>query len=83
MDNNGVGVETGGRWGGLGVRLVWGEKAENCTRTTIKLEGKKKNKTENISRWPDTSITCLPIRGIISHEFRKTEILKWTNLYLL
>ena len=30
MDNNG-GVETGGRWGGLGVRLGWGEKAENCT----------------------------------------------------
>ena len=46
MDNNGGGwvggVKTGGRWGGLGVRLGWGEKAENCTRTTIKLE--KKNK---------------------------------------
>ena len=24
-------VEMGGRWGGLGVRLGWGEKAENCT----------------------------------------------------
>ena len=23
------GVETGGRWGGLGVRLGWGEKSEN------------------------------------------------------
>ena len=37
MDNNGgcggCGgvVETGRRWGGLGVRLAWGEKAENCT----------------------------------------------------
>ena len=27
----GGGVETGGRWGGLGVRLGWREKAENCT----------------------------------------------------
>ena len=27
----GGGVETGGRWGGLGIRLGWGEKAENCT----------------------------------------------------
>ena len=25
------GVETGGRWGGLGVRLGWGEKAENLS----------------------------------------------------
>ena len=32
----GWGVEMGGRWEGLGVGLGWGEKAENCTRTTIK-----------------------------------------------
>ena len=25
------GLETGGRWGGLGVGLGRGEKAENCT----------------------------------------------------
>ena len=25
------GVEMGGRWGGLGVGLWWGEKAKNCT----------------------------------------------------
>ena len=34
MDNNGgLGgvVDMGGRWGGLGLRLQWGEKAENCT----------------------------------------------------
>ena len=34
MDNNwgwGGGIEMGGRWGGLGIRLGWGEKAENCT----------------------------------------------------
>ena len=30
----------GGRWGGLQIRLGWGEKAENCTWITIKL-GKK------------------------------------------
>ena len=42
MDNNGSGrVEMVGRWGGLGVRLGWGKKAENCTWTTIKSEGKK------------------------------------------
>ena len=40
MDNNGAGVEIGGRWGGLGIGLGWGEKAENCTWTTIKLKGK-------------------------------------------
>ena len=34
----GVGVEVGGRWGGLGVRLGWGGKAENCTQTTIKFK---------------------------------------------
>ena len=27
----GVMVETGRRWGGLGVRLGWREKAEKCT----------------------------------------------------
>ena len=43
MDNNwGEVVEMGGWWEGLGVRLGWGEKAENCTCTTIKLERKKK-----------------------------------------
>ena len=26
-----VGVELGRRWGELGIRLGWGEKAENCT----------------------------------------------------
>ena len=44
MDNNGgwgEGVETGERWGGLGIRLGWGEKTENCTWITIKLEGGK------------------------------------------
>ena len=35
------GVEMGERWGGLGVRPGWGEKAENCTGTTIKLEEKR------------------------------------------
>ena len=32
--SNGTGQKAdfmGGRWGGLGVRLGWGEKAENCT----------------------------------------------------
>ena len=37
MDNNREGgangrwVEMGGSWGGLGARLGWGKKAENCT----------------------------------------------------
>ena len=30
MDNNRGAGATGGRWGGLGVGLEWGEKAENC-----------------------------------------------------
>ena len=30
------GLEMGGKWGGLVVGLGWGEKAENCNRTTTK-----------------------------------------------
>ena len=41
----------GERWGGLGVRLGWGEKAENCTSTTIKLEEKNRcSKYDKINR---------------------------------
>ena len=34
-------VEMGGRWGGLGVRLGWGEKAENLNNNKIKEKTKK------------------------------------------
>ena len=48
-DNKKWGWGMGGRWGGLGVSLGWGEKAENCTWTTIKLEEKTKNKQKTTS----------------------------------